>query len=196
MFIVIDGPDGSGKTTLAKRLSKQLCINGIKTIYTSEPTLNSTTGNTIQEVLEGDKSIDPYILSDLFLLDRKEHLAKVVQPSLCSGLCVVCDRYKYSALVYQQIQGVSAPYLIELNKECLIPDVTFILIPSSPKVLMERIEKRGKNKDLFENEKILEITIRYYKDISKYFPDENIQYLSADTSIEENLRLIEFYLEK
>ena len=190
MFIVIDGPDGSGKTTLAKCLSKALCSNGIRTIYTSEPTLNSKTGNKIQRVLKNKESIATQDLTELFLEDRKEHLINVVQPHLYSGTWVVCDRYKYSALAYQQVQGLDAKYLIEQHQQCLVPDIIFILIPSSVSVLLDRIKERGKKKDLFENEEMLERVIYYYKNIKKYFPDENIRYLNADVSTKENLKLV------
>ena len=113
-----------------------------------------------------------------------------MQPHLYSGTWVVCDRYKYSALAYQQVQGLDAKYLIEQHQQCLVPDIIFILIPSSVSVLLDRIKERGKKKDLFENEEMLERMIYYYKNTKKYFPDENIRYLNADVSTKENLKLV------
>lgn len=50
--------------------------------------------------------------------------------------------------------------------------------------------RKGEEKDLFENEEMLERVIYYYKNTKKYFPDENIRYLNADVSTKENLKLV------
>lgn len=190
MFIVIDGPDGSGKTTLAKSLTQLLCQKGIQTIYTSEPTSKSDAGKEIRRMLQGGEVADVYAFADLFVEDRKEHLANLIEPCLLAGEWIICDRYKYSALAYQQIQGVDSEYLIRKNQECLIPDFIFILLPQSADVLISRIVQRGKATELFEKKELLAETIPYYGRLKAYFPEENIWYLDADNSIEDNLSQI------
>lgn len=190
MFIVIDGPDGSGKTTLAKRLTQQLCQEGVTAVYTSEPTRESNAGKMIHRILQSGETVNAYTFADLFVADRKEHLANFIRPCLYANKCVICDRYKYSALAYQQLQGVAAEYLIRKNHEFLIPDFIFILLPQNEDVLMHRITCRGRITELFEKQELLAAVIPYYRKIKDYFPEENIQYLDAENSVESNLKQI------
>lgn len=187
MFIVIDGPDGSGKTTLAKNLTQQLCQKGVQAVYTSEPTNDSEAGKAARRILQSGEVTDIYAFADFFVADRKEHLANLIKPSLLAGRWVVCDRYKYSALAYQQLQGVNPQYLIRKNQECLIPDFVFILVPQNTNILMSRIVQRDEGTELFEKKELLAATIPYYRSLKEYFPKENIWYLNADDSTEYNL---------
>ena len=112
MFIAIDGPDGSGKTTLAKSLIDQWNSEGTAAIYTCEPTYDSEPGRQLRQMMRSGEIPDIYAFADLFVEDRKEHIRTLIMPAITQGEIVVCDRYKYSALAYQQLQGVDAGYLI------------------------------------------------------------------------------------
>lgn len=131
MFIVIEGLDGSGKSTQAQRLHNLLG----NTILTSEPSHNPI-GLLIRQALTGQCTIDEETLSKLFALDREVHLRDVVEPALRKGLTVICDRYVASNIAYQ---GENAK---KLNTEFRKPDVTlFINVPVS--VCKQRIAERG-----------------------------------------------------
>ena len=191
MFIVIDGPDGSGKTTLAQQLVKDLCSKGATTLYTFEPTNESDAGKEIHSLLQSGNIKDIYSFTSLFIDDRKHHIHNLILPALNSGVHVVCDRYKYSSMAYQQSQGVCPSYLININADCLIPDVVFLLLPKCISTLMSRISNRQKNKDFFETAEYLNRIIVFYKKIPEYFPDERIIYLDAESPISENIIRIE-----
>lgn len=190
MFVVIDGPDGSGKTTLAKQLVEQLRLNGVHCIYTYEPTRDSSAGIKIRQLIKNGNFEDVYSFADLFVEDRKEHLAALIKPTLEKGEFVVCDRYKYSALAYQQLQGVDVTYLVEINKECLIPDFVFVLLPHNADILLQRISHRDESRDVFEEKEFLSNTLDFYKKLSIYFPEEKIFSLDAEITIEENIKKI------
>lgn len=190
MFIVIDGPDGSGKTTLAKQLVEQLRLNGVQCIYTYEPTHDSLAGIKIRQLMKSGNFEDIYSFADLFVEDRKEHLATLIMPTLERGEVVICDRYKYSALAYQQLQGVDPVYLVEINKECLIPDFVFVLLPHNADILLQRISHRDESRDVFEEREFLTNTLDFYKKLSVYFPEEKIFFLDAEINIEENINEI------
>lgn len=151
MFIVIEGADGSGKTTIAKQLAEKY-----NAIYTAEPTDSK--------------------LHDLngFIEDRKKHDIQI-KKWLGEGKNVVCDRYKYSTLVYQQLEGFDLDELIELNHDSLIPDLTIVL-DYPVEVLMQRLEERGKPLSKYETPENLKFICEAYKQLKRWYQEENIQY--------------------
>ncbi|MCL2083359.1 MAG: dTMP kinase [Oscillospiraceae bacterium] len=189
MFITIDGPDGAGKTTAAQKLASSLSEKN-EIFYTSQPS-NSKYGAEIRRLLANTPSPDPRKMTGLFIADRAEHIKSEIKPRLDRGIWVVCDRYKYSTIVYQQIQGISKQSLIEGNQGFLIPDVVFILTVSRVEQLLNRIQSREKSLELFETREIMEKTLMLYAQMPECFPDENIHMIdaggSADISVKQML---------
>lgn len=175
MFITIDGPDGVGKTTVAQLLVKKLQQAGLQAVYTAEPSKQST-GMEIRRILKEGTPQETQKLADLFVEDRRLHLEKEIVPWLQQGFYVICDRYKYSTISYQQLQGDTAvEKLIQMNSGFLKPDIAFILNVKNADILLRRIEGRGEQKELFETKATLQAVVKIYKEMKKkYFPDENI----------------------
>ncbi|MGO5024571.1 dTMP kinase [Lawsonibacter sp. LCP25S3_G6] len=196
MFIAIDGPDGSGKTTLSKLLVDHWKSEGTAAVYTCEPTYDSEPGKQLRQIMRSGEIIDIYAFANLFVEDRKEHIRAFIMPAIMRGEIVVCDRYKYSALAYQQLQGVDANYLIEKNWTCLVPDFIFILLPQDSEVLCRRIAQRGKAHDVFEERNFLQRTISYYEKLPEYFPEEKIFFLNAEDTLEKNVQRIKKIISK
>lgn len=194
MFIVFDGPDGSGKSTLSKALVNTLCAKGINALYTWEPTDTSDASREVRRYLSGSGPVDPHVLSDLFTKDREEHVASVILPHLLQNDVVICDRYKYSALVYQRSQGVDPDYLVQCNASFPVPDIAFIMLPSSADTLMDRIAMRGKTEEYFEKKSFLSSAICMYRELPEFFPNEKFVFLNADMPIERNLDVVCFFL--
>ena len=183
MFITIDGPDGSGKTTAAKLLAQSLCRDVATTHYTSEPT-SSPTGRLIREILaEGGERAS--MLTELFVRDRAEHLRDYILPLSEQGDIVVCDRYKYSTMVYQQLQGESPDRLLSLNGHFAAPDIAFILTVSDVDILLGRIGGRGLEREVFETRETILRSLDLYAKMPEYFPGENIVYISAEGTPED-----------
>lgn len=149
MFIVLEGIDGCGKTTQAKFLSEFLKKGDYEILMTAEPTKNEI-GKFIREVLSGIHEVDAKTLALLFTADRYEHLKKIVEPALKEGKIVISERYYYSTIAYQEAQGVSRQWLLELNKFVIKPDIA-IVIDVDPKISA----KRTKTQEIFENEEFL-----------------------------------------
>jgi len=126
VFIVLEGIDGCGKSTQAKLLGAWLSQQGKEVLLTAEPT-RTRVGKLIREILSGGEQVDPKTLALLFTADRAQHLATEVEPAIAEGKVVVCERYVHSTVAYQEAQGVSRRWLIELNRFAPEADVTFLL---------------------------------------------------------------------
>lgn len=187
MFIVIEGPDGSGKTTLAKQLTIQLNQANIPTIYTYEPTRSSSAGKRLRSMMHKGNITNVYEFADLFAEDRKIHVETIIAPALAKGENVVCDRYKYSAMIYQQLQGVDTTYLAKLGQQCLVPDMVYVLIPVNVDILLSRIITRGKKLDVFEESAFLQDAIELYRRLPEYFPQERVILLDASTKVQDSI---------
>jgi dTMP kinase len=143
-FLVIEGIDGSGKTTQSTRLCERLNSEGLKALYTSEPS-GGPVGLFIKEEVLGRGGFPPEVEALLFAADRFLHQRDVILPALNEGLIVVCDRYFYASLAYQGAQGVDLNWIRELNSFALKPDLALYLdVP--PEVALAR--KKGKRDSL------------------------------------------------
>lgn len=185
-FIVFDGLDGSGQSTQAKLLNDFLINEGRKVVLTKEPTLDSETGKRIKEVLDKRSEMDAGELQELFAKDRKEHLENTIIPALKEGKIVICDRYFFSSFAFGKASGLDLDWLIKINDEFLLPDLTFIL-KVSPEICMERIDKRnfetGKERTLFEEKEKLEKTWEVYQNLPSMF--NNIHLIEGERPIPE-----------
>jgi dTMP kinase len=106
-FITLEGGEGAGKTTQAKRLTAWLAASGFSVLRTREPG-GSAGAEAIRDVLLGRSGWDPIAEMALHFAARREHWAKTIQPSLAAGSFVVCDRFFDSTLAYQ-VGGQGAP---------------------------------------------------------------------------------------
>ena len=141
-FIVLDGPDGSGKTTQVLRLADALRSHGRQVLITAEPS-KGPIGLYLRRHL--DPETPPEVLACLFAGDRREHLELEVEPALAHGLDVICDRYIPSSLAYQ---GKIAE---GLNHHFRRPDLT-VLLKLSPSAASARLSARG-GADAWERER-------------------------------------------
>lgn len=170
-FIAFEGLDGSGQTTQANLLTEFFRSRGREVVQTKEPTQDSEAGKRIRRILDKKIRCTPAELQKLFAQDRKEHLDRVIIPALSGGKIVISDRYCFSSFAYGVAEGVDLDYLMVLNAEFLLPDVTFLL-RVSPKVCMERIHVRGKTPTLFEKQEKLRQVWGVYEQLAKSF--ENV----------------------
>lgn len=163
-LIVIEGIDGSGKSTCAKNLTEKLNSINIKTIYTFEPT-HSHYGSKLRDgMLSEDLEAEEELL--LFVKDRKEHIEYMIKPALEEGYFIILDRYFYSSIAYQGAKGIDINRIINMHKDFIIkPDIVFIFHLPIDIALNRIISKRG-IADRFENE-------TYLKKVDKIFHSFN-----------------------
>lgn len=194
-FIVWEGIDGSGKTTQFLKAAEYLFRKSKKDflLLTREPAYGKY-GMQIRELLSSQK--DPLKDAEKFLqfyfLDRKEHLQNLVLPALAQGGIILCDRFLYSTIAYQQAQGVSAERIIQMHSGLRIPDLVLLYdIPA--KIAMQRASKDSSRKNLgkkfadekFEKEDFLEKARQNYLQLPSKLPNHNIRIINASGSIEK-----------
>jgi len=192
-FIVFEGLDGSGRSTQVKKIGEFLVNKGFNIVLTKEPTQDSEAGRKIKKILIEKIETEPLELQKLYAQDRKEHLEKKVIPALKEGKLVISDRYFFSTFAYGSAHGANLEELIKLNSGFLYPDLIF-LFKVSARICLERIEKRGGPKELFEKQEMLEKVSRAYEGLLLRF--QNFQTVDAEKSEEEVLEQIKKILEE
>jgi len=113
LFIVFEGPDGSGLSTQTKLLAKWFKSKGEKVLLTKEPT-NSMIGGLIRSILKKEWKVDMKTFGLLFSADRSHHLSNEIEPALKDGYNVVCDRYILSTLAFN-VEKNNLEWLKKLN---------------------------------------------------------------------------------
>lgn len=153
IFISFEGPDGSGKSSLAKQFNTYLESKGFTTLLTREP------GGNQSEVAEAIRHLvlecKNYNIADktealLFAASRAQHTCETILPALQAHKVVVCDRFIDSSLAYQGYgRKIGFDEVYQINKfatDGLLPDVTFFIdIPVSKG--LERIRKDQRHAD-------------------------------------------------
>ena len=151
-LIVIEGVDGSGKTTQAKMLTEYLKKRGYPVILLKEPT-DGPKGKLIRLRLENG-NVNQFELMRLYAEDRYENVINNIKPALNEGKIVIVDRYVPSSLVYQSINGPTIEEILEANSFAPIPDIVIIIdIPEDEAV--KRMLSENKKQDAFERKEFL-----------------------------------------
>lgn len=160
VFIIIEGLDGSGKTTQAVLLTKKLS-ESYNVFCTAEPS-NGKIGTFIREsCLYGEKRIPTEAEALLFAADRIEHLQNEIRLALDEGKLVICDRYIYSSLAYQGSAGLSLDWIKTINARALQPDVAFF-IDVDPKRVLERLQRKKSVMETLETQqKVREVYLKF-----------------------------------
>lgn len=153
LFIVIEGLDGSGKSTAAKVLAEKLEQAFQKKVrLTYEPNDPSCGGDYIRLVLTKKITrFTPRVLALAFAANRLDHNDRTIKPHLEMGdnHLVISDRYYLSSLVYQSDEQFSFESVMQLNELALPPDLIFFLNVSN-EVCYQRMKKRNQPQELFE----------------------------------------------
>jgi len=132
MFITLEGPEGSGKSTQIKRLAKRLESMGFPVITTREPG-GTPIGDQIRQVLVRmeNKELHPRTEILLFLAARAQLVEQLIKPALQDGKIILCDRYGDSTLAYQGYgHGLDLEKLrqmLDFATDHLKPDLTILL---------------------------------------------------------------------
>jgi dTMP kinase len=154
LFITLEGPEGSGKSTQASRIEKYVISLGIPCVRTREPG-GTSIGDRIRGILLDPEADEMKQRTEMLLYaaSRAQLVEEVIRPALAAGKVVLCDRFVDSSLVYQ---GYGPQWdmdeVLSVNRIAtggLVPDRTYLL-DLSVEESAERLVKRGKGVDRIE----------------------------------------------
>lgn len=196
LFITVEGPDGSGKTSLVKELSRQMEeMLTVPLITTREPG-GSDIAEKIREVIidPNHQEMDDRTEALLFAAGRRQHVIEKIRPALDAGKVVLCDRFVDSSIAYQGAgRKIGVEEVATINQfatENLTPDLTLYL-DLDAQVGLNRIGSKHSNreKDRLELEEISfhnRVRSAYLK-LLKENPDR-IHLIDANQSMDDVLK--------
>ena len=178
MFVTIEGPEGSGKSSVTKEVVKLLEQEGEQVVLTREPG-GTPIAEQIREVIlnKENTKMDPVTEALLYAAARRQHLVEKVWPLSKEGKIIISDRFLDSSLAYQGgARGLGIDYILEMNQfatEGYYPDLT-LLFDLDPRVGLARIAaNKGREVNRLDLEKIdFHDSVRQtFLSLAKRFPE-------------------------
>lgn len=202
VFITLEGPEGSGKSTIIKLLEGYFNEKGIDYVSTREPG-GINIAEQIRNVIldKNNTAMDGRTEALLYAASRRQHMFEKVIPALKNGKVVICDRFVDSSLAYQgYARGLGIGEVMKINEfaiEGYMPNLTLYL-DINPEIGLDRI---AKNKDREVNRLDLE-KLDFHKRVREgylilleKYPDR-IKKINAERSIEVVFGQIKDILDK
>jgi len=146
-FIVLEGIDGSGKSTHRRLLAERLRELGYEVVETREPS-DGPIGRLLRKRSEQGFRFSPSVEALLYAADRLHHVEEVIKPALRAGRIVVSERYLHSSIAYQGAGGVNVDWIRALNHYTLKPDLV-VFLDIEPETALERL--RGRRLTAYED---------------------------------------------
>jgi dTMP kinase len=151
MFITLEGPEGSGKTSVMKEVIQRLLTEGFSIIETREPG-GTAIAEQIRDIILDRKnlSLDARAEALLYAASRRQNLVEKIWPSIQAGHIVICDRFIDSSLAYQGgARGIGMEEVLKINlfaTEGSFPELT-LLFDIEPELGLRRIAN-NKNREI------------------------------------------------
>ncbi|MBR9679426.1 MAG: dTMP kinase [Candidatus Altiarchaeota archaeon] len=193
MFLVsIDGPDFSGKTTIATSLLMRLREKGVRVERTELPS-RMVTGSFTQLIRNSKDQIDPRVFALVYATDHLHHHLSFIKPQKAD--IIIMERSLLTSFIYQgMLQGVDMGWLKEVNKHNKTrPDLSIILKTDYTETL-KRKSMRLNEYDVFEEDEFLEKLTKTYYDLPDWAVQEfNVKYVEQqdiEQTTKEIIRLM------
>lgn len=188
IFISIEGPDGSGKSTQIENIKDFFKEKNIDIVFTREPG-GTPIGERIRDIILDVNCKEMCSMTEalLYAASRAQHVDEIIKPALEEGKVVICDRFVDSSLAYQGYGrglGDSVRVINEYAISGYMPDITFMM-ELDPEVGISRMIHRGKL-DRLEEEKVSfhKKVFEGYLELEKKYPNRIVA-IDASRSIEE-----------
>ena len=194
IFITMEGPDGSGKSTQIELLKQYLEKEGFNVLITREPG-GTAISEAIREIILNKDFTEMSLVTEMLLYAsaRAQLIHEVVGPALEKGQAVISDRFVDSSLVYQGIaRGLGVEKVYEVNKNAIgkyMPDVTFLLdLPAEEGIKRKKGQKELDRMEMEGIEFHMKVA-QGYRDMADRFPDR-IKVVDATQPIQDISNLI------
>ena len=165
-FIVIDGPDGAGKSTQVRLLAEWLAAEGVRVQVARDPG-GTPIGERVRAILLDRLHREMVVQCELmlYMASRAQLVAQVVRPALERGDCVLCDRYISSTVAYQGAGGAEVADVKEAGRIAvggLRPDLTILLDLPAQKGLarLAKGKDRVESKDFAYHSRVRELFLQ------------------------------------
>lgn len=182
IFISLEGPDGSGKTTAAALLEEKMRAAGLDFIKTREPGGSPISEKVRNIVLGiGNEEMDPRTEALLIAGARRQHVVETIRPALESGKHVLCDRFVDSSLAYQGAgRSIGIQEVLDINLfaiEDTFPDKTYYFDVPADVGLARIAANKGREVNRLDQEDIAfhSKVQQGYEEIIKLFPERFVR---------------------
>jgi dTMP kinase len=155
LFVVLEGPEGSGKSTLVGPLAERMRAYGVDPVVVREPGSTRAAEVARQALLDPEHPVGPLAELFLYLAARADLVQSTIRPALAAGRVVLSDRYSLSTEAYQMAGRGLDPALVRAGNQAatggLRPDLTLIL-DLQPELGQARQIAAGKRRDRLDRE--------------------------------------------
>lgn len=199
LFIVLEGPDGSGKSTMAQMIASYLEDKGHNIVFTREPG-GTPIGEKVRDIILDNKNIEMADTTEalLYAAARAQLVAEKIKPLIEKGKTIISERFVYSSLVYQGIGrklGVNNVKMInDFGLQGIKPDIVLFFDIDPEKALNRKIEINGGDRLEQEDISFHRSVFEGYKEIIKDYSE--IKTINAERTKEEIFEEIKFIIDE
>lgn len=200
LFIALEGPDGSGKSTITNLIRSYLEDKEIDFIITREPG-GTSIGESIRNMILDNNNTDmkPETEALLYAASRAQHVHEKIRPALEEGRLVLCDRFVLSSLAYQGVgRNLGIEKVKNINDFAIdgtYPDLILFFYVDPETALSRKTQGLSADRLELEGNKFHEEVYRGYIDLIEKYP-KNVKIIDATQSIEEVLKSSILEIEK
>jgi len=189
MFVVFEGVDGSGTTTLCANYAAHLRIQTGRTVWETREPSQGPIGVLIRHALRKEVKLNQETMALLFAADRVDHV-DTIRKELAAGTVVLCDRYDMSSIAYQtealdwKGSGNAFDWVRTLNRFAIRPDITLVL-DVTPEEAERRRSLRKEAPEMYEYSDLQRRLCARYARAEGMLPEDRIVTIDANKSIAE-----------
>ncbi|MEN8161483.1 MAG: dTMP kinase [Myxococcota bacterium] len=185
-LIVLEGLDGTGKSTQLPRLARRLEARGHRVRLTAEP-YDCPPGRRIREIARSGTPAAPAEELALFMEQRRLHVRELIEPVLARGEVVLSDRYFLSTVAYQGARGLDAEALLAANEsEFPLPDLALLLVLDAADGLTRAAGRAGHAEPVFEHREFLERVAAIFAGLDRPYL-ERVDAAGSPETVEERI---------